>query len=227
MCISSVVSSWYISRGMEEGDGRTWNKSRLSKERNEVTCLSTHFLIAVLRMIAKSFCKPTFMDQGRTALLLFWNGQFQLYVLPALTSHIFLTTIMGLLCSLYYYSLRASHICNVNKLLSSQQFIQYGLPGAGRDYVLNAIQLGILSWMICGHAAITMKAETLAVERAVWYAKFGSVETHGVRPLICLEHWAPLKLKWCSWLQKVHCRGENVSECQSELFPFTFFCSLP
>ena len=51
-----------------------------------------------------------------------------------------------------------------------------------------AMRLGILSRMICGHAAITMKAETLAVEKAVWYAKFDSAETCGVRPLICLEH---------------------------------------
>lgn len=38
---------------------------------------------------------------------------------------------------------------------------------AGTDYVLNAVQHGNLSWLLYGHTAITMGAETLAVERAV------------------------------------------------------------
>lgn len=55
--------------------------------------------------------------------------------------------------------------------------------------MLNAVQRGILSWLTYG-TAITMRVKTLAVERAVWYAEFGSEVT-----VTFLEHRAPLKLK--------------------------------
>lgn len=63
------------------------------------------------------------------------------------------------------------------------------------NYVLNAIQFGILSWLICGHIAITMKAEALAVERTMCMQNLALWRLTECRPLICLEHGASLKLK--------------------------------
>lgn len=68
--------------------------------------------------------------------------------------------------------------------------MQSKVSSARTDHVLNAVQCGILSWLTCGHTAITMRVKTLAVERAVRYVEFGSEVT-----VIFLEHRALLKLK--------------------------------
>lgn len=65
---------------------------------------------------------------------------------------------------------------------------------AGTDYVLNAIQHGILSWLLCGHTAIIMGVETMAMERAVHIQNWLCRDSWS-SGLICLEHGASLKLK--------------------------------
>ena len=44
--------------------------------------------------------------------------------------------------------------------------------------MLNAVQCEILSWLTCAHTVVTMRVKTVAIERVVWYAKFGSVVTN-------------------------------------------------
>lgn len=147
---------------------------KLSKEKNQVTHLCTHFLISVLRTIATFFANIHGSRQNCSALFLEWP-----YVLPAFISHGFITAIMGLLCCLYYYSLR-SNVCNVNDLLSSEQFPAWiTFCGSRLCVTCNSIWGSFL--VDCNHRAITIRVETLAVGRAVWCVIFGSAQTHGVQ----------------------------------------------
>lgn len=165
------------------------------------------------------------MEQGRSALPLFWNAQFQPHGLPVLTSPIFIYTIMGQLCGLYYYSLRASDACDVYEPLTSQQFPVWVTSCRNGLCVKCNSTWDSLLVDLWPHS-ITMGAEFLAVERAVCLQNLALQRLMECSPLICLQHGASLKLKWCSWLQKIHCRGDDVSECQSELFPSTPFAGL-
>lgn len=167
-----LVEGWRKGMGGHKTNQETMKE--LSKEKNQVTHLCTHFLISVLRMIATFFANIHKSRQNCSALFLEWP-----YVLPAFISHGFIPAIMGLLCCLYYYFLR-SNVCNVNDLLSSERFPAWiTFCGSRLCVTCNSIWDSFL--VDCNHSAITIRVETLVVGRAVWWAIFGSAQTNGVQ----------------------------------------------
>lgn len=71
----------------------------------------------------------------------------------------------------------------------------FGLPHAGTDYVLNASQRGILSWLICGHSC-HKGSRNLGYKENCVYAKLVLERLTKFGPLLLLEYGASLKLKY-------------------------------